>query len=150
MGKEIVLLLAEDDEGHATLTIQNLKRAGVTNSIVHFKDGQEILDFLFKRGNGLSRSDDELYALLLDIRMPIVDGLDVIRQIKDDSILKEIPVIILSTTDDPVMIERCLDLGCVKYVVKPLSYDRFTDEIRNLGKYLLEEIYPGLDAAGRQ
>jgi len=150
MGKEVVILLAEDDKGHASLTIQNLKWAGVTNKIVHFKDGQETLDFLFQRGDGLQRSKEVLYTLLLDIRMPKVDGFEVIEQVKADSELKEIPVIMVSTTDDPGVMEYCYKLGCEKYVVKPLRYEQFRAEIVNLGQYLLEEIIPSLHSVDEQ
>ena len=144
MGKEVVILLAEDDEGHASLIIENLKRAGITNKFVHFKDGQETLDFLFQRGDGLQRSKEVLYTLLLDIRIPKVDGFEVIDQVKSDIELKKIPIIMISTTDDPGVINYCYKLGCKKYVVKPLRYDEFRSEIINLGQYLLDEVIPSL------
>lgn len=85
MNKEVVIVIAEDDEGHANLIMRNLKRVGVANTILHFKDGQETLDFLFRRGDGPHRQIGTPYLLLLDIRMPKVDGTEVLRQIKQDS-----------------------------------------------------------------
>ena len=106
MGKEVVILLAEDDEGHASLIIQNLKRAGITNKFVHFKDGQETLDFLFQRGDGLQRSKEVLYTLLLDIRIPKVDGFEVIDQVKSDRELRKLPIYERLTTVDEMSDEE--------------------------------------------
>lgn len=137
MKKEIVILITEDDIGHATLIMKNLKRAGFVNRFLHFKDGQEILDFLFRRGKGPHRVPATAYLLLLDIRMPKVDGIEILRQIKQDAELCKIPVIILTTTDDPREVERCHRLGCSHYITKPVDYDKFVDAISKLGLFLM-------------
>ena len=90
MKKEVNILIAEDDMGHAALIRKNLVRSGITNSIIHFKDGQEILDFLFKTGGKPHRESGISYLLLLDIRMPKVDGVEVLRRLKEDKELKKI------------------------------------------------------------
>ncbi|MDY6964448.1 MAG: response regulator [Halobacteriota archaeon] len=133
---EIIILIAEDDMGHASLIKKNLKRSGITNQIIHFKDGEEVLNFLFKRGDLPHRVDGVSYLLLLDIRMPKIDGTEVLRQIKSDDELKKIPVTMLTTTDDPREIERCHELGCSNYITKPIDYDRFVETIRQLGLFL--------------
>ena len=134
--QEINIILAEDDEGHASLIMKNLKRAGFRNNFLHFKDGQEVLDFLFVRGEGPHRIPGKSYLLLLDIRMPKVDGVDVLRQIKEDSELSKLPVIMVTTTDDSREIQNCHDLGCNIYITKPVEYDQFTDAVMKLGLFL--------------
>lgn len=136
MRDEVVVLVAEDDPGHAALIEKNLRRAGITNEIRHFADGQEILDYLFRRGEGLVRKDRCSYVLLLDIRMPKVDGFEVLRQVRQDDQLRKLPVIMLTTTDDPREIDRCHELGCGVYVVKPVAYEAFVAAVRQLGLFL--------------
>jgi CheY-like chemotaxis protein len=134
--RELVILVAEDDAGHARLIEKNLTRAGLTNPIVRFDTGQAILDFLFRRGSGAQRGSDVPYLLLLDIRMPQVDGIEVLRQLKQDIELRKMPVIILTTTDDPREVDRCHSLGCASYIVKPVDYQKFAEAINGLGLYL--------------
>ena len=134
--RQVVILIAEDDIGHARLIEKNLARAGLNNPIVRFENGQTILDFLFRRGNPPQRNTDTPYLLLLDIRMPQVDGAEVLRQVKEDKELRKIPVIMLTTTDDPREVERCHALGCSSYIVKPVDYDKFADAIKNLGLFI--------------
>ena len=137
LANEVTLIVAEDDDGHASLITRNLKRAGIKNEIVRFRDGQETLDFLFRDGNGTHRHTDTSYILLLDIRMPKVDGVEVLRKIKQDPELTKIPVTMLTTTDDPREVEECYCLGCSNYITKPVDYDRFVEVIKQLGLFLL-------------
>lgn len=134
MNNEVTILITEDDEGHAMLIQKNLRRAGVTNPLKHFRDGQEILDFMFKRSPE-SIDPTKSYLLLLDIRMPRVDGIEVLRQIKEDKILKRVPVIMITTTDDPQEVNQCHALGCNNYITKPVDYNRFVEAIRQLGLF---------------
>ena len=137
MKKEVTILITEDDEGHAALIRKNLGRAGITNPIMHFKDGQEVLDFLFRRGDPPHREDHAAYLLLLDIRMPKVDGVEVLRQVKTDPDLRKLPVIMITTTDDPREVARCHEIGCNNYITKPVEYEKFITAIRQLGLYLM-------------
>lgn len=137
MKKDVVIIIAEDDEGHATLIKRNLKRAGIKNKLVHLKDGEETLDFLLKRGEGPHLQDGYSYLLLLDIRMPKVDGTEVLRQMKNDKVLRKIPVVILTTTDDPREVNNLHSLGCSNYIVKPIDYENFIKVIRQLGLFLM-------------
>ena len=134
--RDYTILLAEDDEGHATLVKRNLSRAGILNPVIHFHDGEAALNFLFKRGQEPHRKDNEPYLLLLDIRMPKIDGVEVLREIKGDKDLRIIPVIMLTTTDDPFEVENCHKLGCSSYVTKPVEYMTFIETIQHLGLFL--------------
>lgn len=137
MTNEVMIIIAEDDEGHATLIQKNLKRAGILNPILHFNDGQETLDYLFRRGAGPHWKPGAALMLLLDIRMPKIDGVEVLQQLKQHEELRKIPVIIITTTDDPREIERCHAIGCNNYVTKPVDYDKFVAAIRQLGLFLM-------------
>jgi CheY-like chemotaxis protein len=134
--EELVILLAEDDEGHAYLIRQNLQEAGVANRIVHVPNGQEALDFIHCREKYVGRVPNGPLLVLLDINMPLADGIDVLRQLKAGPVTDQLPVIMLTTTDDPREVQRCYELGCSCYVTKPVDYDRFVEAIRRLGLFL--------------
>lgn len=136
LNREVVILVADDDAGHARLIEKNLTRAGLRNPILRFDNGQAVLDFLFRRGSGPQRASEVPYLLLLDIRMPQVDGIEVLRQVKQDQELRKMPVIMLTTTDDPREVDRCHAIGCASYMVKPVDYDKFAEAIKSLGLYL--------------
>lgn len=133
---ELVILLAEDDEGHAYLIRQNLQEAGVVNRIDQVANGQEALDYIHCRGRYAGRVPNGPLLLLLDINMPLVDGTEVLRQLKADPDTDQLPVIVLTTTDDPREVKRCYEMGCSSYVTKPVDYDQFADAIRRLGLFL--------------
>lgn len=133
--RDVEILVADDDAGHVRLIEKNLRRAALKNKIGRFEDGQQVLDFLFGRGERV-RERETPYLLLLDIRMPKVDGVEVLRQIKLDPELRKIPVIMLTTTDDPHEVDRCHALGCSHYIVKPVDYERFSEAIVKLGEFL--------------
>ena len=134
--QDVIILIAEDDAGHARLIEKNLARASLSNTMIRFKNGQEILDFLFARGSGPKREANKSYLLLLDIRMPKVDGVEVLRQIKADPELRKLPTIMLTTTDDPREVDRCHALGCGNYIVKPVVFEGFAEAIRQLGLFV--------------
>lgn len=133
--QEVIILVADDDAGHARLIEKNLRRAALANQIVRFTDGQEVLDFLFRR-SGSKPPPEAAYLLLLDIRMPKLDGVEVLRQLKEDGELRKIPVIMLTTTDDPREVARCHALGCSHYMVKPVDYEKFSEAINSLGHFV--------------
>ena len=137
MSSQPVILIAEDDEGHAILMRQNLELAGVHNPVEHFRDGQAVLDFLFQRGPGRVREAGRTYLVLLDIRMPKVDGVEVLRRIKADATLRTLPVIMLTTTDDAREVARCHELGCSVYLQKPVDYDKFAEAMQRLGVFIM-------------
>lgn len=131
-----IILLAEDDEAQALIVKMNLVKAGISNEIMHFWHGGEILDFLRKNGAEKCRHNQACYLLLLDIRMPVVDGKEVLEQIKKDKNLRKLPVIMLTTSDDPEDINYCYEHGCSAYITKPVTYDKFKEAIKSLGLFI--------------
>jgi CheY-like chemotaxis protein len=129
---EVTIILAEDDDGHATLVERNLRRAGLDNGFVRLRDGQEALDYLL----GPEAPHCESCIVLLDIKMPRVDGIEVLRRLKSDSRTATLPVVMLTTTDDPREVERCYQLGCNVYVTKPVEYEQFIEAVKRLGFFL--------------
>jgi CheY-like chemotaxis protein len=132
----VTILLAEDDDGHAQLVQRNLERAGLLNGLLRVHDGQELLDCLNSRGSSHQQTLGEALVILMDINMPRIDGVEALRQIKANPNTHRIPVIMLTTTDDPREIDRCYELGCNVYVTKPVEYEGFIDAIRRLGLFL--------------
>ncbi len=134
--QSVTILMAEDDEGHAVLIRRNLKRAGIRNNVVHLKDGQAVLDYIRSAGVYRERLWPQRYVVLLDINMPVLDGVEALRQLKSDVQTRKMPIIILTTTDDPREMARCYQLGCSAYIAKPVDYDDFSEAIRRLGLFL--------------
>jgi CheY-like chemotaxis protein len=133
---KVTILLVEDDPGHARLIEKNLRRASLTNDIVHVTDGQQAIDYLF--GNGRAPS----LLVLLDLNLPVLDGYQVLERMRSDERTKRIPVIILTTTDDTREVARCYELGCNVYVTKPVDYEQFSDAIRKLGLFMAVLMIP--------
>jgi len=131
-GKELIILIAEDDDGHAELIQEGLIEAGICNPIQRFVNGEECWNFISGNGREPSRS----YLLLLDINMPRMDGIEVLRRMKADEQLKHIPVMMLTTTDDPREVETCYQLGCNIYITKPVQFDRFAETLRRMGLFI--------------
>lgn len=136
MEKDKIIIIAEDDAGHSLLMTRNFRRAGITNEILHFSDGQELLDFLFLRHKTLIRDPQIPYLLLLDVRMPKVGGIEVLRQVRADKQLRTLPVITISTTDDPAVVTECYRLGCNFYIAKPVDHTEFVDILGKLAKFI--------------
>lgn len=147
MKKDAVILLAEDDDGHAGLISSNLKYAGISNDIIFLENGEKTLDFLFKRGPGPYREDETPYILLLDVRLPGIDGIEVLRRLKNDRWVNDIPVIMLSVIDDNQQIEQCKDLGCENYYIKFSGHKQFSQTIGELGNYIKAEVIPKFGSA---
>jgi CheY-like chemotaxis protein len=131
----IHIALAEDDDGHATLVQRNLVRAGLTNGFTRFRDGQELLDSFLGKNPPKELLDGSM-LLLLDINMPRVDGIEALRRLKQDPRTATLPIIILTTTDDPREVERCYQLGCSVYITKPVDHEAFVEAIKRLGLFL--------------
>jgi CheY-like chemotaxis protein len=130
MTKNLITIISDDDEGHTILIKKNLQRVGITNNVVNFKNGEETLQYLNKRKT--NKLNNNNYLLLLDIRMPKINGIEVLQKIKKDQKLSNIPVIIITTTDDPKEIDLCNKLGCVDYIVKPVDHEKFSKAILSL------------------
>jgi CheY-like chemotaxis protein len=132
----LVIVLAEDDEGHAYLVKQNLARAGIGNEIIHMPDGQAAIDYVRREGAYAARGARGPMLLVLDINMPRLDGTEVLARVKANEATAKIPVIMLTTTDDPREIERCYELGCSVYITKPVEYPAFVEAVKRLGLFL--------------
>lgn len=130
------ILMVEDDDGHARLIEKAIRRAGLTNCILHLRTGNDCLDFLF--GGQDKPVFDRLNPLLilLDLNLPDIAGVDVLRRIKADRQRRRLPVIVLTTTDDKLEVERCYDLGCNIYITKPVLYQKLSGTIRQLSGLL--------------
>ena len=132
MSNPVKIVMVEDDHGHAKLIEKNIRRANISNDIIHFDHGQPALDYLFSeevRANGPM-------LILLDLNLPDMSGTDILAEVKSDERLKRAPVVVLTTTDDKIEIQRCYDLGCNVYITKPVDYESFGGAIRQLGLFL--------------
>jgi len=132
MTHPVTIVMIEDDPGHAKLIEKNIRRANINNEIVHFTDGGSALDHLMSE---VVRANGPL-LVLLDLNLPDMQGTDILAKIKSTEHLKRAPVIVLTTTDDKVEIQRCYDLGCNVYITKPVDYEGFAQAIRQLGLFL--------------
>ena len=134
-GRTVSIVMIEDDEGHARLIEKNIRRAGILNDIRHFTDGTTALAYMFESPDGPALNGPAL--VLLDLNLPDMSGTDILAKIKaEGSPLKRTPVVVLTTTDDKVEIQRCYDLGCNVYITKPVNYESFAQAIRQLGLFL--------------
>jgi CheY-like chemotaxis protein len=137
MEEAVTILIVDDDEGHAELVRRNLRRIGVSNALTTLTSGMEALDYVFNRGKHQNRTGGTRLLVLLDIKMPgSVDGIEVLRQIKADPQRKRIPVIMLTTTDDPRDVNRCYELGCSTYIKKPIDPTHFIEAVSRLGLFI--------------
>jgi CheY-like chemotaxis protein len=134
-GKEVTIVMIEDDEGHARLIEKNVRRAGVNNEIVPFTNGTSALDFILGTDRSGEVSRDRYLLVLLDLNLPDMSGIDILEKIKGNEHTKRLPVVILTTTDDEREIQRCYDLGANVYITKPVDYDNFAHAIRQLGLF---------------
>lgn len=128
--RRIKIMLAEDNEDHAEITIETLMEENVKNEVSHFLNGDEAISFL------KSASDDEIPDLiLLDIKMPLKTGFDVLEYVKSNDRLKSIPVVMISTTTNAIENKKAYDMGAATFIKKPISYDAFIDAIKSLNLY---------------
>jgi CheY-like chemotaxis protein len=130
------ILMVDDDEGHIELVRRNLRRIALGNPIVALNDGARALAYVFRRGEFANLPSTDV-LILLDINMPgSMNGIEVLRQIKADPITRSVPVIMLSTTDDPREVAHCYELGCSVYVTKPVDPIVFIEAVKRLGLFL--------------
>jgi CheY-like chemotaxis protein len=132
----VTIILIEDDPGHARLIEKNLRRTGVRNDIVVLDDGHKAIEYLFNEGESSRRDHVSHLLILLDLNLPVISGYEVLKIIKNDIRTRHIPVVVLTSTDNPHEIARCYELGCNVYVTKPVEYDQFAEAIRKLGLFL--------------
>lgn len=139
------ILLVDDSTRDTELALEALERHHLANEVVTLRDGAEALDYLFRRGVFADRPNGNPAVLLLDLKMPKVDGLEVLRQIKNDPVLKIIPVVIMTSSREECDIFNSYQLGVNAYVVKPLDFPQFIDAIAQIGAFwaVLNEPPPG-------
>lgn len=135
----VEILLVEDNITDAELTIRELKKHNMANNLIHLKDGEEALDFIFATGKYANTREIQYppKVVLLDIQMPKVNGIEVLEKIKTDPKTRSVPVVILTSSKENPDIQKCYDLGANSYIVKPVNFDGFAQAIKNLGFYWL-------------
>ena len=134
----VEILLVEDSLYDAEMTMRALKKINIVNTLIHLKDGSEGLDFIFGTGEYTER-DKSIHpkVILLDLKMPKVDGIEFLQRIKSDPEAKKIPVVVLTSSNEDPDINKCYELGVNSYIVKPVEYDNFTKAVAELGLYWL-------------
>jgi CheY-like chemotaxis protein len=135
MTEHVTIVMIEDDEGHARLIEKNIRRAGVRNEIVPFSDGTSAMAYLFAEDGRGSGHSGRAFLILLDLNLPDMSGVDILKRLKSSEHLRRSPVVVLTTTDDRQEIQRCYDLGCNVYMTKPVDYESFAHSIRQLGLF---------------
>lgn len=147
----VKILLVEDDPRDVELTLAALQENAVTNEVIVVRDGEEALDYLYGRGDFASREPGNPVAVLLDLKLPKVDGLEVLRRVKSDPTLKKVPIVMLTSSREERDLVESYDLGVNAYVVKPVSFDAFVTAVKQIGLFwaVLNQPPPG-SAGGRR
>ena len=132
----VEILLIEDSEHDAEMTIRALKKNKLANGIIHLQNGVQALDFLFGTGEFLGRNiQDRPKVILLDLKMPKIDGIEVLERIKSNELTKRIPVVVLTSSKENPDMEKCYALGVNSYIVKPVGFSAFMDAVSQSGVY---------------
>ena len=136
MIQEVEILLVEDSTSDAEMTIRALKKSKLANKLLHVKDGAAALDFIFAEGEYADRQImPHLKVILLDLKMPKLNGIEVLERIRADERTKSIPVVMLTSSKEDPDIQKCYDLGVNSYVVKPVEFEDFQKAVSDLGLY---------------
>ena len=138
MEQKTDILLIEDNADDAGLTIRALRKNNFNNTLLHFNNGEDALDFIFGEGQYQQRDINDMPGLiLLDLKMPKVGGIEVLKKLKADHRTRNIPVVMLTSSKEDPDIQKCYDLGANSYIVKPVNFEGFAEAIKNLGFYWL-------------
>lgn len=133
---DVEILFAEDSLDDANLTLRALKKGGLSNNILHVKDGAEALDFMYSRAAfENNRSPEHLKLILLDLKMPKVSGMEVLKKLKSDPLFKKIPIVILTSSKEDPDIKQCYEYGANSYIVKPVDSENFFETIKDIGLF---------------
>ena len=135
--EQVEILLVEDSARDAELTMRALEKGGLANKLLWVKDGQEALDYLFRNGEYAQRVEGVPRLVLLDLKMPRVNGIEVLEAVRADQGTKRIPVVIMTSSQEEPDVARSYDLGVNSYVVKPVDFNAMTDIVRQAGYYWL-------------
>jgi CheY-like chemotaxis protein len=133
----VTVVIAEDDEGHATLVERNLRRAAIPANAVRVRDGQELLDYMYRRGPWQNRARHAAILILLDLNMPRIGGLEVLERLKRDVQFAHIPIFVLTTSDNPIELDRCYARGASACLVKPVEFGLFGEMVHRLAEFLV-------------
>lgn len=132
----VEILLVEDNPSDAELTLRAMKKNNLGNKVTHLKDGAEAIDYLFGQGQYKNRDvQHQPKVILLDLKMPKVDGIEVLRKVKADDRTKSIPIVVLTSSSEDPDVKTCYNLGANSYIVKPVGFDNFTKTVAELGFY---------------
>ncbi|MEK6592695.1 MAG: response regulator [Pseudomonadota bacterium] len=139
------ILLVEDNPQDAELALKALENNHLANEVLHVWDGAEALDYLYRRGEYTGRPEGNPAVVLLDLKMPRVDGLEVLRQVKGDPVLKGVPVVVMTSSREDRDLNTCYELGVNAYVVKPVKFQAFVEAVQQVGAFwaVLNELPPG-------
>jgi two-component system response regulator len=135
--EQVEILLAEDNERDAELTMRALKKGGLANKLLWVKDGQQALDYLFRQGQFATRDEVVPRLVLLDLKMPRVDGIEVLKAVKANEATKRIPVVVMTSSQEEKDLAQTYDLGVNSYIVKPVDFAAVADIVRQAGFYWL-------------
>jgi CheY-like chemotaxis protein len=135
MNTPVTIVMIEDDDGHARLIERNIRRSGVSNEIGPFSNGTDAMRYLLGKDCSGREQDGKALLILLDLNLPDMTGIEILRQVKANPYLKSTPVVVLTTTDDSQEIKRCYEFGCNVYITKPVNYGSFANAIRQLGLF---------------
>lgn len=145
MQSEVEIILVEDKRSDAEMTIRAIRKNKIGNNIIHLPDGKEALDFLFGKGEYEGRDvQQKPKVILMDLKMPRVDGIEALEQLKSNELTKKIPVVILTSSKENPDIERCYALGVNSYIVKPVAFDAFMKVVSDLGLYWIVHNQPAV------
>jgi two-component system response regulator len=134
--QHVEIILIEDNPHEAELTIRNLKKHNLSNKLIHIEDGAEALDFIFARGKyQQNKGNLNPKLILLDLKLPKVNGLEILQELKSNDHTKNIPVVVLTSSKEEADVMKSYQLGVNSYVVKPVSFDAFSRAIEELGLY---------------
>jgi CheY-like chemotaxis protein len=133
--KPVTIIMIEDDEGHARLIEKNIRRAGVNNEIIPFKNGTDAVAYLMGPDGSGEVGKSRHLLILLDLNLPDMTGIDILERVKGNAHTRRSPVVVLTTTDDEREIQRCYDLGANVYITKPVDYENFANAIKQLGLF---------------
>jgi len=136
MTQPVTVVMVEDDEGQARLIEKNLRRAGVQNEILPFADGASAITYLFGSDGSGRVNKGRALLILLDLNLPDMSGIDILKRLKANEHLRVAPVVVLTTSDDKSEIQRCYSLGCNVYVTKPVDYEKFANAIQQFGLFV--------------
>ncbi len=136
-GTPVDILLVEDNPTDAELVLRVLRKSNLANNVVWVKDGEVALDFLFRRGNHAARTNSMPRVVFLDLRLPKVDGLKVLQQMRDNEHTRTIPVVVLTSSKEESDIAASYQLGANSFVSKPVAFDEFNNTVAELGRYWL-------------